>query len=86
MKDFEIPTARTEYRKAHQLSCCNAISVINALPLEYLWQVVLITDMLWRASVIKGHRYRVLWGIPLFTDFLIDSVRKYSDRLLQVIF
>ena len=86
MKDFEIPTARTEYRKAHQLSFCNAISVIKDLPLEYLWQVVLITDTLWRASVIKGHRYRVLCGIPLFTDFLIDSVRKYSDRLLQVIF
>lgn len=47
-------------RKAHQLSCCNAISVIKDLPLEYLWQVVLITDTLWRASVNNGYRYRAL--------------------------
>ena len=51
--------------------------------LEYLWQGVLITDTLWKASVHKGYRYGVLWGIPLFTDFWIDSVRKSSDRLRQ---
>ena len=47
-------------RKAHQLSFCNAISVNRDLPLEYLWQGILITDTLWRASVNKGCRYRVL--------------------------
>ena len=73
-------------RKATQLSCCNAISVIKDLPLEYLWQGILITDTHWRASVNKGYRYRVLWGIPLFTDFWIDSVRRSSDKLRQEIF
>ena len=47
-------------RKATQLSCCNAISVIKDLSLEYLWQGILITDTHWRASVNKGYRYRVL--------------------------
>ena len=44
------------------------------LPLEYLWEGVLFTEALWRASVNNGCRYSVLWGIPLFTDFWIDSV------------